>query len=160
MQFTRKDIKMLPLNLPQYETKIIKRNGKLSVFDDLRRCYVALTPEEWVRQNFVHYLIEQYGYPAALMANEVSLTLNGTKRRCDTVVYDHSLKPLMIIEYKAPTVKIDKAVFEQIYRYNLVMRVEYLVVSNGIKHFCCRINYTENSFNFLTEIPCFQDITK
>lgn len=151
---------MFPLNLPQYETKIIKRNGKLSIFDDLRRCYVALTPEEWVRQHFVHYMREQYSYPAALMANEVSLTLNGTKRRCDTVVYNHNLTPLMIIEYKAPTVRIDNTVFEQIYRYNLVLRVEYLVVSNGIQHFCCKIDYADNSFKFITELPCYRDIAK
>ena len=101
---------MQELNLPQYDAKIVERDGKPTIFDPLRRCYVALTPEEWVRQHFVHYLIEQCGYPVSLMANEASITLNNTHRRCDTVVYDRTLRPRMIIEYKAPTVKIDAKV--------------------------------------------------
>ena len=144
---------MFELNLPQYETKIIENDGKRCIFDNLRRCYVALTPEEWVRQHFVHLLLEHRNYPATLMGNEVALTLNGTKRRCDTVVYDRNLKPRIIIEYKAPTVKINKEVFAQIARYNLVLKVDYLIVSNGIQHYCCRMDYTKNSFEFIANIP-------
>ncbi|MBR3856189.1 MAG: type I restriction enzyme HsdR N-terminal domain-containing protein [Bacteroidaceae bacterium] len=149
---------MQELNLPQYDAKIVEKEGKPAIFDHLRRCYVALTPEEWVRQHFVHYLIEQCGYPASLMANEASITLNNTRRRCDTVVYDRTLRPRMIIEYKAPTVRIDAKVFAQISRYNLVLRVDYLIVSNGIKHYCCRMNYTDNSYEFLTGIPQYDSI--
>lgn len=144
---------MFLLNLPKYDTKIIEADGKASIFDILRRNYVALTPEEWVRQHFVHYLIEYKKYPAALMANEVGLEMNGMKRRCDTVIYDHRLNPRMIIEYKAPTVKIDRSVFAQIARYNLVLRVDYLVISNGIRHYCCKMDYENNSHIFLNEIP-------
>lgn len=150
----------MTLNLPPYEAKIQQSNGKDQIFDDLRRCYVALTPEEWVRQHFVHMLIEHKGYPATLTANEVAISLNGMSRRCDTVVYDKGLRPRVIIEYKAPSVKIDGKVFAQITRYNLVLRVDYLIVSNGLHHYCCKMNYDNNSYTFLNEIPAYADIIK
>ena len=150
---------MLALNLPPYETKITEREGKRQILDILRRSFVALTPEEWVRQHFVHYLLEHNGYPAALMANEVAITLNGTKRRCDTVVYDRLLRPRAIIEYKAPEVKITKEVFAQISRYNLKLKVEYLIISNGLQHYCCRMDYEKQSYTFLQEIPEYSTIT-
>ncbi len=150
---------MLALNLPAYDTKITTNDGKRQIFDTLRRCYVALTPEEWVRQHFVHYLLDYKGYPATLMGNEVSITLNGMNRRCDTVVYDKALKPRAIIEYKAPTVKITKDVFAQISRYNLILKVDYLIVSNGLQHYCCKMDYNNNTFTFLQEIPEYDKIT-
>ncbi|MBO5263991.1 MAG: type I restriction enzyme HsdR N-terminal domain-containing protein [Bacteroidaceae bacterium] len=143
------------LNLPGYEAKIREKEGKREIFDRLRRCYVALTPEEWVRQHFVNMLIEHKGYPATLTANEVSITLNGMMRRCDTVVYDKNLRPIAIVEYKAPTVKIDEKVFAQIARYNLVLKVDYLIVSNGLQHFCCKMDYEKKSYSFLREIPAY-----
>lgn len=149
---------MFALNLPGYDTKISSKDGKPTIFDLLRRCYVALTPEEWVRQHFVHFLIEHCNYPATLMGNEVGLTLNGTKKRCDTVVYDRNLKPRIIIEYKAPTVKINKDVFSQIARYNLVLKVDYLIISNGIQHYCCRMDYEKNSFEFIANIPEYSSL--
>ena len=149
---------MFALNLPGYDTKISSKDGKPTIFDLLRRCYVALTPEEWVRQHFVHFLIEYCNYPATLMGNEVGLTLNGTKKRCDTVVYDRNLKPRIIIEYKAPTVKINKEVFSQIARYNLVLKVDYLIISNGIQHYCCRMDYEKNSFEFIANIPEYSSL--
>lgn len=143
------------LNLPGYEAKIREKEGKREIFDRLRRCYVTLTPEEWVRQHFVNMLIEYKDYPATLTANEVSITLNGMMRRCDTVVYDKNLRPIAIVEYKAPTVKIDEKVFAQIARYNLVLKVDYLIVSNGLQHFCCKMDYENNSYSFLREIPAY-----
>lgn len=151
---------MLSLNLPKYETKICERDGKLQIFDTLRKCHVALTPEEWVRQHFVNFLIESRGFPAALMANEVAITVNGMKRRCDTVVYDKQLQPRVIVEYKAPTVKITKEVFAQISRYNLTLKVDYLIVSNGLQHYCCRMDYPNNSYSFLHEIPEYTKIVQ
>lgn len=151
---------MLSLNLPKYETKICERDGKLQIFDPLRKCHVALTPEEWVRQHFVNFLIESRGFPATLMANEVAITVNGMKRRCDTVVYDKQLQPRVIVEYKAPTVKITKEVFAQISRYNLTLKVDYLIVSNGLKHYCCRMDYPNNSYSFLQEIPEYTKIVQ
>ena len=151
---------MLSLNLPKYETKICERDGKLQIFDPLRKCHVALTPEEWVRQHFVNFLIESRGFPAALMANEVAITVNGMKRRCDTVVYDRQLQPRVIVEYKAPTVKITKEVFAQISRYNLTLKVDYLIVSNGLQHYCYRMDYPNNSYSFLQEIPEYTKIVQ
>ena len=150
---------MLSLNLPLYNAKITESNGKKQIFDDLRRCFVALTPEEWVRQHFLHMLLSLKGYPKTLMANEVAISLNGMSRRCDTVVYDKQLKPRVIIEYKAPSVKIDAKVFAQIARYNLVLRVDYLVVSNGLQHFCCKMDYENNSYSFLDNIPAYAEVT-
>lgn len=149
---------MLELNLPPYEKKITKKDDKPFILDVIRRQYVALTPEEWVRQNFVHFLIEYKGYPQSLMANEVQLKLNGMSRRCDTVVYDRTLRPRVIVEYKAPSVSITQKVFEQICRYNLVLQVDYLIVSNGLAHYCCRIDYPTRSYTFLQEIPEYKDL--
>ena len=146
------------LNLPTYDAKISEENGKLRIFDNLRRCYVALTPEEWVRQHFVNYLVNHKGYPTNLTANEVAIKLNETSRRCDTVVYDKQLQPRVIVEYKAPTVKITKEVFAQISRYNLILKVDYLIVSNGLQHYCCKMDYNNNTFTFLQEIPEYDKI--
>lgn len=146
------------LNLPYYTTKISEKDGKRSIYDVVRKKYVAITPEEWVRQHFVNYLIRDKNYPKNLMANEVSLTLNGTSKRCDTVVYDRFLTPLMMIEYKAPHIEIRQAVFDQIVRYNIIMRVKYLVVSNGINHYCCKIDYDKNTYAFIDGIPDYADI--
>ena len=120
--------------------------------------HVALTPEEWVRQHFVHFLIKQKDYPQSLMANEVQLKLNGMSRRCDTVVYDRTLRPRVIIEYKAPTVNITQKVFDQICRYNMILQVDYLIVSNGIAHYCCKIDYATRSYSFMKEIPSYAEV--
>ncbi len=125
----------------------------LKVFDPLRQKYVALTPEEYVRQHFTAWMTDYLGYPASLMNNEVSLSLNNTKRRCDTVVFHSDGSPLMIIEYKAPTVAITQKVFDQIARYNIVLHSRYLIVSNGLRHFCCRMDYDKDSYAFLPQIP-------
>ena len=146
------------LSLPPVPLRTCQREGRTFVFDILRRKYVALTPEEWVRQHFVHYLIRQKGYPQALMANEVQVVLNGMKRRCDTVLYRRDLSARMIIEYKKPEVKITQAVFDQITRYNMVLRVDYLIVSNGMEHYCCRMNYEQSSYDFLPEIPDYKNL--
>ena len=140
----------MPLNLPQKQFNIKKSDdGRLRIFDRLRRKFVALTPEEWVRQNFVAFLIDDRGFPAGLMANEVSLTQNGISRRCDTLVSDRNGRPFVIVEYKAPTVAVTQNVFDQI---------RYLIVSNGLAHYCCSIDYTTGSYTFLEEIPPYCDL--
>ena len=128
------------------------------IFDPLRRRYVPLTPEENVRQHFVHFLISQRGFPAGLIGNEVMVRVNGMCKRCDTLVCDRSGKPKMIIEYKAPSVPISQKVFDQISRYNTVMHVDYLIVSNGKTTFCARMNYDTLSFDFLPEIPHYENL--
>lgn len=132
---------MYRLNLPSFEPKIRKNSTSTEIFDPLRRKYVALTPEEWVRQHFVHYLISEKRYPASLIANEAGIKLHSLTRRCDTVVYNKSLEPVMIAEYKEPRVKITRKVFDQVIRYNSVLKVRFIVVSNGLKHYCCRMDY-------------------
>lgn len=149
---------MLSLNLPAFETKITTREGKNVIFDIIRKRYVALTPEEWVRQHFVNYLIAHKGFPQSLMANEVNLNLNGTKKRCDTVLYKRDLSARVIIEYKAPHIEITQHVFDQITRYNMVLKVDYLIVSNGIQHYCCLMDYENQSYTFLKEIPNYQSL--
>ena len=144
---------MLSLNLPAFDTKITTRSGKDVIFDVIRKRYVALTPEEWVRQHFVHFLIYHKGYPQGLMANEVNLNLNGTAKRCDTVLYRKNLSAQMIIEYKAPSIPITQAAFDQITRYNMVLKVDYLIVSNGMDHYCCRMDYERQNYIFLQDIP-------
>lgn len=157
--FYRKILYILTaLNLPECEHKIVEENGVLKIFDPLRRKFVALTPEEWVRQNFVSYLKNQKGYPVGLMANEVSLSLNRTARRSDTVIYDCHASPLAIIEYKAPTVKITQKTFDQIVRYNMVFRAPIIVVTNGLTHYCCYIDFETRNYRFLPEMPSYRQL--
>lgn len=149
---------MLNLNLPSFDTKVRKIDNKLSIFDSLRRKFVALTPEEWVRQHFVNFLITEKEYPQGLIANEVQIKLNNQKKRCDSVIYNSTLKPLVIVEYKSPDVNITQDVFDQIARYNIVLKVDYLIVSNGINHYCCKIDYQNQTFQYLQEIPNYSEL--
>ena len=146
---------MQKLNLPPYNANIKSDNGRNLIFDVLRGKYVELTPEEWVRQNFVQYLINYKNYSRSLMNNEIPLRLNGTSKRCDTVVFSNTAVPKMIIEYKAPEIKITQKVFNQITRYNMVLKVDYLVVSNGLNHYCCKMDYENQGYIFLEDVPDF-----
>ena len=119
---------------------------------------MALTPEEWVRQHFIYYLVTEKGFPASRIANESAIKLHNLTRRCDTIVYDKQLNPLMILEYKEPKVEITQQVFDQVTRYNTVLRVPYIIVSNGLTHFCCRIDFTNMKYQFLTTIPNYVDL--
>ena len=150
----------MEINLPPYDIKMREQGGKRQIFDFLRRKYVALTPEEWVRQHFVHFLINHKGYPQGLLANEVELKVGDKKLRCDTLLYNRALQPQMIIEYKAPHVEITQQVFNQITVYNHLLHVDFLVISNGLQHFCCRMDYEKNSWEFLKEIPNYEVIVK
>lgn len=149
---------MIRLNLPSYEIKLSGSPGSPLIFDGLRRKYVALTPEEWVRQHFVHFLTEHRGYPAALMANEVSLKVGEKQLRADSVLYAKDLRPRMIVEYKAPGIAITQRVFDQISVYNMLLHVDYLVVSNGLNHYCCRMDYENGTYAFLPDIPQYEDL--
>lgn len=149
---------MLSLNLPTFPVKVILKEGKRMIFDPVRNKFVALTPEEWVRQHFVHYLISEKGFPKERIGNEIAVKLNHTSKRCDTVVYNRFLAPLMIVEYKSPAVTISRAVFDQIARYNMVLQVKYLIVSNGLSHFCCQIDYETQSYAFLQSIPEYKEL--
>ncbi len=149
----RKYSKMLELNLPKYSFKIKESEGKKLIFDRCRRKFVALTPEEWVRQNMVEFLIDRKGYTQALIGNEVTVKMNNMQKRCDSVIYNRLGLPFLIIEYKAPHIEITQSTFDQIAMYNFKLKVDYLIVSNGIKHYCCKIDYENQKYQFLQEIP-------
>lgn len=146
------------LNLPPFEPKISEQGGKSAIWDPIRRIWVPLTPEEKVRQAFVSYLINYKGYPLSHIANEQAIDLNGMSRRCDSVIYDKTGQPKVIVEYKAPTVNITQKVFDQIARYNLVLHVDYLIVSNGLKHYCIKMEYPTGKSTFLQDIPSYADL--
>jgi type I site-specific restriction-modification system R (restriction) subunit len=144
---------MKQLNLPGYEFSTTQKEGQTMIFDAYRRRWVKLTPEEWVRQNFIRYLVEEKHYPASLMAVEHSLKINRQVFRADAVVFSTNGQPLLLVECKAPEVKITQKVFEQIVRYNFEFQVDYLIVTNGLMHFCCKIDKSNQSYEYLKEIP-------
>ena len=147
---------MLPLNLPPLEANIKQVDGNRLIYDSLRRRFVALTPEEWVRQHFVNFLIAYKGYPKSFLQNEVALRIGEVSRRADTVVYRSDLTPRMIIEYKAPSVKITQKAFRQVLNYDRVLRADYLTLSNGLTHYC--LSLKGSAPEFLSDIPCYADL--
>ncbi len=148
---------MQKLNLPEYEFKIKVEESRQFIFDIIRKKYIVLTPEEWVRQNFIRYLAEEKNYPQSLMAVEKKIMLNGKLFRFDLLVYNRNGQPFLMAEFKAPEVKITQDAFDQVVRYNMVIRVENVAVSNGMQHFACKIDYPKNSYEYLPEIPLFSE---
>lgn len=142
-----------PLNLPPYPFQITERNGQFFVFDEIRKKTLLLTPEEWVRQHFVQFLVAQKKYPKSLIQLEGGLKLHGMKKRSDILVYNSSAEKILLVECKAPSVKITQAVFDQIARYNMVHHVPILAVTNGLEHYYCKINFEEEKYFFLEELP-------
>lgn len=149
---------MLQLNLPEFNFRINKENHKLLIFDNQRKRYVALTPEEWVRQNFVRFLVETRGYPAAYLAIEKQLNYNGMKKRCDAILYNNEAKPVLIIEFKAPNVKISQETFDQVAVYNAKLNVDYFMISNGLEHYCCKVNTQNARYDFFPLIPDYKTL--
>jgi len=149
---------MQKLNLPDYQFTTKVEAGKTLIFDEIRKKYLILTPEEWVRQNFIKYLIDEKHYPKSLVAIEKQIIFNGLLKRCDAVVYNRNGEPKAIIEFKAPEVKISEKVFEQISKYNYKLKVEFLIVSNGLQHFCCKVDFENFKTSFFPEIPNFNQL--
>ena len=146
---------MQKLNFPKIDIKSKVVDESIQVFDIVRKKYLILTPEEWVRQHVIHYLISQKKYPKGLMQIEKLISYNNLKTRADIVVYNNKSVPLLLVECKAPSVKINKNAFDQIAKYNYELKAKYLYVTNGLKHYCCEINYLSGDINFLNEIPKF-----
>jgi len=146
------------LNLPAFDYRTRFNQGKEEIFDPVRRKFVALTPEEWVRQHFVNYLVSCKLVPPALISVEQTLTYNTMKKRADIVVYSRKGNPLMMIECKAASVEITQKTFDQVARYNLTMKVPYLVVTNGLVHICSKVDFENSTYAFLAEIPGFEDM--
>ncbi|WPV00380.1 type I restriction enzyme HsdR N-terminal domain-containing protein [Mucilaginibacter sp. cycad4] len=142
-----------PLNLPPYPFKISDDNGTLTLFDEIRKKTIIITPEEWVRQHFVQYLIKQKSYPRSLIKLEGGLKLNTLQKRTDIVVFNSSGERILMIECKAPSVTIDQKTFDQIARYNMVHKVPLLAVSNGLQHYYCTIDHEKCTYQFIEELP-------
>jgi predicted type IV restriction endonuclease len=149
---------MVQLNLPAYHCKLVQEQEKTLIFDSFRKKYVVLTPEEWVRQHFLHWLVGSKGYPLGLIAVETSLKYNRLNKRADAIIYNKAGKPQMIVECKAPEVKITQDAFDQIARYNFGFGVKFLAVTNGLQHYCCRMQEGEDGWQFLEEFPDFQQL--
>ncbi len=144
---------MTKLNLPQFNLKVKSKENKYFIFDIIRKKYVVLTPEEWVRQHFIHYLIEYKNYPASLIAVEKQISINNLSKRTDILIFDRNAGPHVIVECKAPTVKISQRTFDQIARYNLKLNARYLVITNGLQHFYAKMNASKKKYEFLKDIP-------
>ena len=144
---------MRKLNLPAYDFRYRTEGGERKVLDVYRKRFVKLTPEEEVRQRFARYLVEEKGYPASLILTEYALKVNKLSRRCDILVHRPAGHPVLLVECKAPEVKITQASFDQVARYNMAFRLSYLIVTNGLKHYCCRLEFETGKITFLDEIP-------
>lgn len=150
----------LPINLPQFSIKTRQVGGQTQVFDSIRKRYVALTPEEWVRQHFLNYLTKHKAYPAGLISVELPVTINGLQQRADIVVFNRKGLSLMVVECKAPSVQITNETYAQAARYNLSLQAPLLVVTNGLNHFCSQIDLANRSFTSIQEIPAYDEAVR
>jgi len=141
------------LNFPTYDFKLIKQDSKIYIFDIVRKKYILLNPEEWVRQHVLHYLITEKKYPVNLIAVEKQLIINQNKRRFDLVVFNRKMQAEILIECKAPEVQINQKTFDQANQYNWLLKAPYLFLTNGKKHYICQINFEQNKVQFLKELP-------
>lgn len=147
---------MQKLNFPSYSFRFKNNQNKVAVFDDLRKKFIILTPEEWVRQHTVKFLEKEKNYPISLINVEKQLKIAGLTKRYDVVVFDPQGNIHIIVECKAPKIKITQDTFDQIARYNLSLRANYLMVTNGIEHYFCQMDYEKETYIFLTELPEYQ----
>jgi hypothetical protein len=149
---------MIRLNFPEYSFRTRTTKDKTEIYDPVRRKYVVLTPEEWVRQNTIRYLIEEKRMPLSLMAIEAGFRLIKLPKRPDIVIFSPDGAPLLIVECKAPGIAVSQDTFDQIVRYNMILNALFLLVTNGMNHFICEIDYRKTSYRFLKEIPSYTDI--
>ncbi len=143
------------LNLPQFELKIKEEEGKIYIFDLLRKNYFLLTPEEWVRQHFIHLLINHYNYPKSLIKIESGLRYNKLLKRSDIIVYNRDGKPFLLVECKSAEIKLNNNGFEQASVYNKTIQSEFIVLTNGLSTFCCKINQETSQYEFINDLPPF-----
>jgi len=146
---------MYKLNLPHFDFKLKKAEGKVWIFDGIRKRYMVLTPEEWVRQHFVHYLVSHKKYPRSLIRVEGGLMYNELQKRTDIVVYNRLGEPWMIVECKSPTLVVSGSAVSQAAVYNSTLKAEYICVTNGLVHVCAQIDWTEKTSRQVPEIPSF-----
>ena len=147
---------MEKLNLPDIAARIREgKSGKHEIFDEIRKKYVRLTPEEWVRQHFLHYMTSHLGFPASLIVVEAAIKYNQLVKRFDILAYRADGKPCLVVECKSSDVEITQAVFDQVAMYNMTLAVDYLAVTNGISHYACKIDHDKRTYSFLKDIPTF-----
>jgi len=146
---------MQKLNFGTYEFRFKNSENKVYIFDEIRKKFVVLQPEEWVRQHVIRFLIEDKKYPKSLINVEKQLVLNGMKKRYDIVIFNSDGSILLLVECKAPTISIKQDTFDQIARYNSDLDAMYLMVTNGLTHYYCKMNKIEENYTFLKEIPEF-----
>lgn len=151
--------KPTPLNLPPTSLKLSQSQGKVYVFDVLRKKNILATPEEWVRQHWIHYLNKHKDYPLSLMHTEGGLVLNDLQKRSDLLIYNNRGEKVLLAEFKAPSIKITASAFEQVSNYNSVHRIPLLLVSNGIEHYFCKINFEDGSYEFISDLPIYNQQT-
>jgi hypothetical protein len=149
---------MQKLKLPSYSFRIVEKNNRYEIFDENRRKWIRLTPEEWVRQHFIHFLVKEKMFPKSLMAIEKKVVINGLSQRFDLLVYDRKGNPLLIAEFKSPDVPINQLTFDQASRYNAVLRAPYFLISNGMDHFVCKLDFENRTARYLEEIPIFTEL--
>ncbi|QKX06340.1 type I restriction enzyme HsdR N-terminal domain-containing protein [Aquimarina sp. TRL1] len=147
---------MVKLNFPNYNFRFKNSENKVSIFDRIRKKFIILTPEEWVRQHVVHFLIEHKKYPESLINVEKMIKVNGLTKRYDVIVYKPNGEINVIVECKSDKVKITQEVFDQIARYNLVLNADYLMISNGLNHYYCQMDYQEQCYSFLRDLPDYK----
>ena len=143
------------LNLPELNYKLKQKDEQYEIFDLIRKKYVLLTPEEWVRQHFVNYLINHQHYPKSMIQVEREIIYNNLSKRFDVVVYDQMGEPFMLVECKAASVKLSQETFAQAATYNLNLKSNYLVISNGKQHFCCKIEHKLKKYDFVSQLPAY-----
>ncbi|MBZ4677065.1 MAG: restriction endonuclease subunit [Anaerophaga sp.] len=149
---------MQQLNLPVYSFRYKEENGKKFIFDEVRKKFVALTPEEWVRQNFLQFMNWHLKYPQNLTGVEKTIKVHGLSQRCDIVLYNRWGEPAMIVECKAPSVKVDESTLSQAARYNTALKVPYLVLTNGLKHYCVYIDLKDGNHSVKNRFPAFEEL--
>lgn len=147
---------MQKLNLPSFQYKIREINGKAEIFDIIRKKFIILTPEEWVRQHFISLLIDHYKYPKSLIRIESRLKYNQLQKRSDILVYGRDGTVFLIVECKSADVKISQSAFEQVARYNFSLKSKYIAVTNGLQNFCCCMNHEKGDYEFMKDLPAFE----
>lgn len=145
------------LNFPTYSFRFKNSENKVSIFDSIRKKFILLTPEEWVRQHVIEFLLIEKKYPKSLINVEKVVKVNGMNKRYDVVVFNSDGSIFLLIECKAPEVKIDQKTFDQIARYNLILNAQYLMVTNGLNHYFCKMDFENEKYSFLKELPNFSN---
>lgn len=146
---------MQQLNFNSYDFRFRNKEGRISIFDEIRKKFIILTPEEWVRQNVVQYLLQEKKYPKSYINVEKVIKINGLVKRYDVVVFQPNGKLFLLVECKSTDIVINQTTFDQIARYNMVLESEYLMVTNGLNHYFCQMDYKNEKYNFLKELPAF-----